>query len=65
LKTPRLKFILSKFVVDKTTAKRIKPNFIIDDESLTTLRSVFIKHWNTLSEKLNYVDLLVEEILAD
>jgi glutamate/tyrosine decarboxylase-like PLP-dependent enzyme len=65
IENPSAKFILSKFVVDKTTAKRIKPNFIIDDESLTTLRSVFIKHWNTLSEKLNYVDLLVEEILAD
>ena len=31
------KFILSKFVVDSSTAKRINPKFEIDDESLVSL----------------------------
>jgi len=59
------KFILSKFVVDSSTAKRINPKFEIDDESLVSLRSVFIKHWNAISERVNYIDLLVNELFQD
>jgi len=65
VENPNAKFILSKFVIDPATAKRINPKFEIDDNSLNTLRSVFIKHWNTLSEKVNYVDLLIEEMVRD
>lgn len=65
IENPAPKFILSKFVVDGTTAKRINPKFEIDDESLITLRSVFIKHWNAISERVNYVDLLVSELFRD
>ncbi|MCS7229041.1 MAG: aminotransferase class I/II-fold pyridoxal phosphate-dependent enzyme [Candidatus Kryptonium sp.] len=65
VENPNAKFILSKFIVDKLTAQKINHNFEIDDESLTTLRSVFIKHWNTISERNNYVDMLVDELLKD
>ncbi len=65
IENPAPKFILSKFVVDSSTAKRINPKFEIDDESLVSLRSVFIKHWNAISEKVNYIDLLVNELFQD
>ncbi|CUS96014.1 Glutamate or tyrosine decarboxylase [Candidatus Kryptonium thompsonii] len=65
IENPAPKFILSKFVVDSSTAKRINPKFEIDDESLVSLRSVFIKHWNAISERVNYIDLLVNELFQD
>ncbi len=65
IENPQAKFILSKFVVDQSTALRINPKLEIDDSSLNTLRSVFIKHWNTINDKLNYVDLLIEEMVRD
>jgi len=65
IENPKAKFILSKFVIDKSTASRINSKFEIDEDSLNTLRCVFIKHWNTVSDKLNYVDLLIEEMTRD
>ncbi len=65
IENPKARFILSKFIVDKSTAFKINPKFKIDDDSLNTLRSVFIKHWNAISDKLNYVDLLIEEMIRD
>lgn len=65
VENPSAKFILSKFIVDKSTALRINPKFEVDDEYLVTLRSVFIKHWNAMSKKVNYIDMLVDELLQD
>lgn len=54
-------FILSKFVIPKHIAKIVLPDYDIDDENLSAMRIVFMKHWGALNDYY-YVRELVEEL---
>jgi glutamate/tyrosine decarboxylase-like PLP-dependent enzyme len=61
IENPKAPFILSKFVIDRSTARRMLPSVEIDDEHFTTLRAVFMKHW-MLMGKENYLDKLIDAL---
>ncbi len=62
LQTENPSFILSKFVMPADIAKIVLPDFDNPlNESVTALRSVFMKHWNALDDH-RYVILLTEKL---
>jgi glutamate/tyrosine decarboxylase-like PLP-dependent enzyme len=56
-------FILSKLVIDRSIASRMTPGISPDEDSLTSLRAVFIKPYflQKIGEK-TYIDILIDEI---
>ena len=55
-------FIISKFITPPLLTKRLLPDYTnINNESLTSLRTVFIKHWNSLND-FYYIEELVKEL---
>ena len=54
-------FILSKFIINKTTVKSILPKIKRDDKQFVTLRAVFMKHWLRMGRP-SYLDRLLLEL---
>jgi glutamate/tyrosine decarboxylase-like PLP-dependent enzyme len=55
-------FIISKFIAPTPLAKTLLPQYNNDkEENLTSLRTVFMKHWNSLNDFF-YVEELVKQL---
>jgi glutamate/tyrosine decarboxylase-like PLP-dependent enzyme len=58
-------FIISKFVASPSLAKIVMPDYVNENaDNFISLRTVFIKHWNSLNE-FYYVEELYRELIKE
>ncbi len=54
--------ILSKFIIDAGTARKILPHTRMDDGSLVAMRAVFLKHWLVMGEGKPYLKIFLDQL---